>query len=236
MSEFTLEAQLREDLGKGASRRLRREEKIPAVVYGGKQPAQSLTLDHHKVFHASENEAFYSSILTLNIAGKAEQVVLKDIQRHPYKPKIAHLDFVRVAKDEKLVRAVPLHTKGDEVALGVKEGGIVNRIITQVEVVCYPKDLPEFVEVDISGLGMDESIHLSQLVLPKGVELHVEVSDSAHDAGVVSIHKPKIVEEPVVEEEEIEGEGEGEVAEEGQAAEGEQAEGGENKAADKTGE
>lgn len=213
MSDFNLEAQVRQDVGKGASRRLRREEKVPAIIYGGKNAPQNLVLDHNKVLHASQHEAFYSSILQLSVDGQTESVVLKAIQRHAYKPKITHLDFLRVDKDAQITMSVPLHFVGEDKAAGVKAGGIVNHLITQIEISCLPKDLPEYIEVDVSGLQLDASIHLSELALPKAVKLTVDISDAAHDAGVVSIHMPKKVEEP---------EAEGEAAE-GEAAEGESA-------------
>jgi len=195
---FELEAVVRHDMGKGASRRLRREEKVPGVVYGGGKEAVSLTLEHNKASKALENEAFYSHILTLKIAGNAERVILKAVQRHPFKPRIQHLDFQRVRADEKLHMHVPLHFRGGESAQGVKDGGLVSHIMSDVEVSCFPDDLPEFLELDISDMQLNQIKHLSEIPLPKGVELVALLHNN--DQPVVSIHIPRVEEEPVVEE------------------------------------
>ena len=216
--DFNINAEVRDDLGKGASRRLRRQGKIPAVVYGAGKDAQSLTLDHADFAHHLEHEAFYSHILTLTVDGKGEQVVLKDLQRHPAKPFINHADFLRVSAKEKLRMSVPLHFLGEDVAPGVKiGGGMVSHNITEVEVSCLPKDLPEYLEVDMSEVELEQSVHLSDIPLPKGVEL-VELSHGAeHDQAVAAIHKTRGSMEEVeetteaaAEEAPAEGEGEGE--------------------------
>lgn len=194
---FELDASLRDDKGKGASRRLRREDKVPAILYGAGEDAKSLILDHKKLLLALEHESFYSRILTLHINGKAEKVVLKNIQRHPFKPRIAHMDFLRIKADQKLHMSIPLHFIGEANAVGVKEGGIISHLLSDVEVSCLPADLPEYIEVDVSGLALNETIHLSQLQLPKNVEL-VALSRGdaeAHDLPVVSIHIPRAAEE-----------------------------------------
>lgn len=195
---FDVEAVVRQDMGKGASRRLRHEEKVPAVVYGAGKPAVSLTLEHKNISKSLSAEAFYSHILTLKTNGSSERVILKDVQRHPYKPRILHVDFQRVRADEKLHMHVPLHFIGAEEAPGVKEGGIVSHILSDVEVSCLPDNLPEFIEVDITTLALNNILHLSNLTLPKGVELVALNHDD--DKAVVSIHMPRIEEEPVVEE------------------------------------
>jgi large subunit ribosomal protein L25 len=194
--KFELDAEVRTDIGKGASRRLRHTNKVPAVVYGAEQAAASLTLDHNKVITALSHEAFYSHILTLNIAGKSEQVILKDIQRDPAKPRIHHMDFLRIRADQKLHMHIPLHFIGEAKAPGVAEGGVVYHTMSDVEISCLPANLPEYIEVDVSTLGMDETLHLSDLKLPKGVEL-VALSHGVegHDLSVVSIHKPRGMEE-----------------------------------------
>jgi len=199
---FELEASVRQDLGKGASRRLRRDNKVPAVIYGGGGEPVSLVMAHNKVMHSLENEAFYSHILTVTIDGKAEKAVLKDLQRHPYKPAILHLDLLRVNESEKLRMHVPLHFTGEDVAPGVKSGGgSVSHLINDVEIDCLPKDLPEFIEADVSTLGVNETLHLSNLKLPKGVELVQLQHGPEHDLPVVSIHLPRgSHEEDVVEE------------------------------------
>jgi large subunit ribosomal protein L25 len=190
--DFNIIAEVRNDLGKGASRRLRHQGKIPAVVYGGNKDPLSLTVDHDDLYHQLEREAFYSHILTLTIDGKGEKVVLKDLQRHPSKPFVTHADFLRVSAKEKIRMQVPLHFLGEEVAPGVKiGGGMISHNITEVEVSCLPGDLPEFIEVDLSELQMEQSVHLSDIILPEGIEL-VELSHGAeHDQAVAAIHKTR---------------------------------------------
>lgn len=199
-TKFEIEAKLREDVGKGASRRLRFADKVPAVIYGADVPAQSLVLDHNKLALALSHEAFYSHILTLKIGKKTEQVILKDLQRHPAKPRIAHIDFQRVRADQKLKRNIPLHFLGEEKAPGAKAGGIFTHAMTDVEVSCLPANLPQYIEVDVSNLELNEAVHLSQLKIPKGVELTAfahGVED--HDQAVISIQMPRIIEEVVAE-------------------------------------
>lgn len=235
MSEFNLQAQLRSDTGTSAMRRARRlDDAVPAIVYGGDNEPQMLNLSQKMVLHALENEAFYSSILTLDIDGKKQKVVLKDIQRHPYKPRVLHMDFFRVSATEKLTMTIPLHFVGQEEAPGAIEGGVVSHQISEVEVRCLPADLPEFIEVNISHLRMNDIFHMSQIKLPKGVEL-VEAAaikeDATHDHAVVSIHPPR--KEPTPEELEAEeaaaAEAEGEEgAEEAEGEEGKSEESGES--------
>lgn len=188
-ANFNLNAELRSDMGKGASRRLRREGKIPAILYGTGGEPVSLTMEHNQLIHSLENEAFYSHILTITIDGKDEQAVLKDLQRHPYKPAVLHADFMRVSATEKLRMHVPLHFIGEDVAPGVKQGGgVVSHLINDVEVSCLAKDLPEFIEVDVSAIELNATVHMSDLVLPKGVELVELTHGDDHDQPVVSIH------------------------------------------------
>ena len=217
-----LEAELRTDMGKGASRRLRRlDNKVPAVVYGGNKDAISIHLPHHKVQKALETESIYSSVFDLKIGSKTEHVILKDLQRHPYKPIILHMDLQRVSPKDVLVKMIPLHFLNEDKCPGVEAGGMVNHTMAQVEVKCQVKDLPEFIEVDLADMNLDDVLHLSQLKLPKGVKLAIE-AEGSHDHQVVSIHENKIVvEEEVVAEEELEAEIEeaGEIAGE-EAAEG----------------
>ncbi|MBS0359298.1 MAG: 50S ribosomal protein L25/general stress protein Ctc [Proteobacteria bacterium] len=196
---FELTAEVRHQVGKGASRRLRRESnKVPGIIYGaGKEPTL-LSFEHHKVLKVIESEAFFSSILTIDVDGTKEQAVLKDMQRHPFKPRVLHLDFLRINSSEKLTMHIPLHFIGEDIAPGVKkDGGIVNHIMTDLEIKCLPADLPEYISVDISGLELDGTIHLSQVKLPKGVELATPIEDPEHDVGVVSIHMPRAVEEEI---------------------------------------
>lgn len=219
MSDIILEAEARSDIGRGASRRLRRlENKIPAIVYGSGKKPQNIHLAHNKVIKALENEAIYSSVFTLHIDSKKERVILKDLQRHPYKPVILHMDLQRVSDKDVLVKHVPLHFINEEKAPGIKDGGIITHTMTQVEVRCQAKYLPEFIEVDMSQLGLDEVIHLADLKLGEHVTLTVDAQDHTHNLPVVSIHLPRVVveEEPAVEEELAEGEGAEAAAHEGE--------------------
>ena len=222
MSEdFDLIADIREDQGKGASRRLRRDGKVPAIIYGAGRPARSLTFDHNKVLHALENESFYSSVLNIKVGDKSQAAIVKDIQRHPAKRLVMHMDFQRIVEDQVIKMNVPIHLIGAEDAVGVRQGGgSVSHLRTEVEVVCLPKDLPEYFEVDITELELDAMLHLSDIKLPEGVEIPELAQGPEHDHAIVSIHVIKVAPiEEEVEEEAVEGE---EVAE-GEAAEGEEA-------------
>ncbi|KTD06054.1 50S ribosomal protein L25 [Legionella gratiana] len=193
MSNILLEAQTRTDMGKGASRRLRRlENKVPAVIYGGEKHPLSIHFQHNKVIKALETESIYSSVFDITVDGKVEHVILKALQRHPYKPVVMHMDLQRVSKTDVLVKLVPIHFINEEKAPGIKAGGMINHTMTQVEVRCQAKDLPEFISVDMSEVEVDDIVHLSHLKLPKGVQLTVDVTDGSHDAPVVSIHMPKV--------------------------------------------
>ncbi|KTD40143.1 50S ribosomal protein L25/general stress protein Ctc [Legionella parisiensis] len=193
MSNVLLEAQTRTDMGKGASRRLRRlENKVPAVIYGGDKKPMSIHFQHNKVIKALETESIYSSVFDITVDGKVEHVILKALQRHPYKPVVMHMDLQRVSKTDVLVKLVPIHFINEDKAPGIKAGGIINHTMTQVEIRCQAKDLPEFIAVDMSDVKMDDIIHLSHLKLPKGVKLTVDVTDGSHDAPVVSIHMARV--------------------------------------------
>lgn len=196
--KYELSANHRLHLGKGASRRMRRmANEIPAVVYGaGKAPA-AITLSGHQLNNALKHEGFYSHILTLKLGNGSEKVVLKDLHRHPSKPQILHADFLRVSATEKLYMQIPLHFLNEDSAPGVKlEGGKVSRLMNEVEVSCFPADLPEFIEVDLAALNLNESIHLSALQAPKGVEFVALAHGD--DRAVVNIHTITVVEEPEV--------------------------------------
>ena len=193
-STFELNAIVRDDKGKGASRRLRHANLIPAILYGAHKEAATLALQHHEVKKALQNEAFYSHILTLHLPSGSEKVVLKDMQRHPYKPIIMHMDFQRVDEKAKIYMRVPLHFLGEEIAPGVKtNGGIVSHLMNDVEVACLPSALPEFIEVDLSKLDVGDAVHLSELKLPEGVELVILAH--GHDEPVANIHMPRAAEE-----------------------------------------
>lgn len=189
---FELNAEVRVDMGKGASRRLRHANRVPAIMYGGDKEPVALTLVHHELEKHLEHEAFYSHILTLKVGGDKEKVILRDVQRHPSKPFVMHVDFLRVSATEKLRMNVPLHFINEDIAIGVKqEGGAISHNLTDVEVSCLGSDLPEYIEVDLAELKLGESVHLSDLKLPKGVEL-VELSHGdEHDQPVASIHKTR---------------------------------------------
>ena len=185
---FNLDASARTDLGKGASRRLRREEKLPGIIYGGEEAPVSITLDHNKVNNAADFEAFYSHVLTLNVDGKATEVLVKDMQRHPYKPKIMHIDFQRVVAGQDVHTNVPLHFVNEEKSAAVKAGGIAEHHVTEIEVTCLPKDLPEFIEVDMAAVEMGQTLHLSDLTLPAGVaSVELAKDDETHDLAVVTV-------------------------------------------------
>jgi len=192
MNQFELVAEKREDVGKGASRRLRHADKIPGIVYGADKEPTMLTLDHNVVMHSLENEAFYSSILTLNIGKDSEKVVLKDLQRHPYKNRLMHIDLLRINENEALTMRVPLHFINEEKAKGVKEGGgVISHTLTEVDVVCLPKDLPEYIEVDMLEVTLDQTVHVSDLVLPEGVQLYSLLHGGDASLSVAAIHAPK---------------------------------------------
>jgi len=202
---FELSAEVRTDMGKGASRRLRRTETVPAIIYGGGSDPQMISLAHKEIKRHLENEAFYSHVLTLNLAGKPEKVILRDLQRHPYKPVILHADFLRVDNKTRLTMNVPLHFINEEVSVGVKQqGGLIAHLASDVEVSCLASDLPEFIEVDLIDLELGGSIHLSQLKLPKGVDVVALSHGPDHDLAIVSINKPRGASE---ESSEAEGEG-----------------------------
>ncbi|MCX7627116.1 MAG: 50S ribosomal protein L25/general stress protein Ctc [Methylophilaceae bacterium] len=183
-------ANKRDAKGSGASRRLRRAGKVPGIVYGAGKDAICIELDHKALFMQFRHEAFHSSILTLNLDGKKEQVLLRDYQMHPVRSEILHVDFQRVSANQKIHVKVPLHFVNADIAPGVKLAhGIVTHIMTEAEVSCLPKDLPEFIEVDLSNLQAGHSIHLSEIKLPKGVEF-VQLAHG-DDAAVVSIPMPR---------------------------------------------
>ncbi len=191
-----LNATLRTDQGKGASRRLRLANVLPAIVYGSGKDPVSITLQQKDVQYRLPDESFYSQVLSLNIEGKAEDVLIRDIQHHPYKMEVMHMDFIRIDAKKVVHVFSQLHFSGDEVAPGVKtEDGVVNHIITEVEVECLPKDIPEFIAVDLSEMHVGDIIHLSDLKLPEGVEVLALKQGEEHDTAVVGMHIRKVVEE-----------------------------------------
>ena len=224
--DFDLIADIREDQGKGASRRLRHQGKVPAIIYGAGRPPRALVFDHNRVIQQLENEVFYSSILNIKVGEKSQAAILKDVQRHPARPQVMHMDFQRIVEDEEIKMLVPIHFLGEDVAPGVKQGGgKPQHLITEVEIVCLPKHLPEFLDIDVSELELDDMLKLSDIQLPEGVSIPALAQGEEADRGVVSIH---IIKEVVIEEEEelepgeVPVEGEEVEGEEGEAAEGEE--------------
>ena len=186
---FTLDAEVRTDLGKGASRRLRHANKVPAILYGeGKDPI-SLTLEHKNVLRAQQEEAFYSHVLTLNVDGKPVECLIKDMQRHPFKNIIMHLDFIRIDAKHAIHTNAPIHFLNEENV--VKLGASVAHHITEIAISCLPKDLPEFVEVDLADLEVGQTLHLSDIKLPKGVTSDELAKGEAHDQAVVTANAAK---------------------------------------------
>ena len=186
MSEHKISATGREAAGKGASRRLRRAASIPAVLYGGDAAPQSIQLDHEKTWLASQNEWFYSSILDMDLDGKVQKVLLRGMQRHPYKQIIMHLDFQRVDENQALRAKVPLHFLNQEKSPAGKTAGVlILHELNEIEVSCLPKNLPEFVEIDLSALAIGDIVHLSEIKLPAGVEIPELKLGKEHDVAVV---------------------------------------------------
>ena len=219
---ITVNATLREDQGKGASRRLRKQEKVPGIIYGGTKGPVMLSLSIHEITHLTENEDTFTSILDLVIDKNKEPVVVKNLQRHPAKNTVAHVDFLRVDAKHALITTTPLHFIGEEENEALRVGLVLNQFVVSVEISCLPKDLPHGIDVDVSSLALGEHLSLTDLVLPEGVTItslqHEDVE--AHDQTVCSVTEPKIIIEEEIEEE-VDGELEGEEGAEGvEGAEG----------------
>ena len=215
-TEHKLSASGRKDEGKGASRRLRHAAQIPAIVYGGDAKPQSIQLEHEKTWLASQNDWFYSSIITLDVDGTPQQVLLRDMQRHPYRQLIMHLDFQRVNANEAIRVSVPLHFLNIDTSPAGKTVDVaVTSEMNEVEVTCLPKDLPEFIEVDLGNIAVGDTVHLSDVKFPEGVSPTLKIDDEHNPAVAVA----RFVKEEVEEEVAVEGE------EAAEGAEGEQAEG-----------
>ena len=207
--EFNLIAEMRDDQGKGASRRLRRQGKVPAVIYGAGRDPRNLMFDHNKVLRQLEDPSFYSSILNIKVGEKSRAAIVKDIQRHPSKKQIIHIDLQRIVEDEQIKMQIPIHYLGEEDAVGVKiGGGTVTKIMTELEISCLPKDLPEFLEVDISDLELDQMLNVSDISLPEGVEISDIMKEQ--DQAIVSIQEIKEIIEEEIEDEDSESDGESE--------------------------
>tara|TARA_B100001057_G_scaffold76213_2_gene70930 strand:- start:9159 stop:9878 length:720 start_codon:yes stop_codon:yes gene_type:complete len=205
--EFNLIAEMRDDQGKGASRRLRRQGKVPAIIYGAGREPRSLMFDHNKVLQQLEDPSFYSSILNIKVGDKSRAAVVKDIQRHPAKQRILHIDLQRIVEDEKIKMQIPIHYLGEEEAVGVKlGGGTVSKLMTELEISCLPKDLPEFLEVDISELELDQMLNVSDIKLPEGTEITELLIEQ--NPAIVSIQEIKEIIEEDIEGEDSEGDAE----------------------------
>ncbi len=168
---YDIDATLRAEAGKGASRRLRSSGLVPGIVYGGHKDPSLIVVNHNDLVRRLEHEAFYSHVLTLKVEGKSESVVLKDLQRHPAKPFVTHVDFLRISAEETIRMQVPLHFINEDTCPGVKMGGTASHNMNEIEIICLPKDLPEFLTVDMTGLEIGQTIHINELVMPEGVEL-----------------------------------------------------------------
>lgn len=192
-NEFLLNAEVRTSpTGRGGSRRLRHAEKVPAIMYGAGHEPMMLEITHKELARKLENDAFYSHILTLKIGGKDHKAVLRDLQRHPARNKLIHADFQSVSDTQRITIHVPLHFIGAELSQGVKtQGGVVSHLMNSVEVRCLAKDLPEFIQVDMSGLSLHQSIHLSDLKVATGVQILALIQGADHDLPVASVHAPQ---------------------------------------------
>ncbi len=184
--KFEISAAKRDAQGTGSSRRLRRMGKVPAIVYGGAEGPVNIELDHKDLFQNLRNEKFHASILTLEVAGAKQEVLLRAVNMHPFKLQVQHVDFQRVSKDKKIHMKVPLHFVNAEKSPGVKDqGGIASHVLNELDIVCFPDDLPEFIEVDLSNLTVGHSLHARELALPKGVELSLHKAENPVVATVV---------------------------------------------------
>jgi large subunit ribosomal protein L25 len=184
--KFEISAQKREAQGTGASRRLRRMGRVPGVLYGGAEGPVNIEIDHKALFQSLRNEKFHASILTLDLAGAKQQVLLRAVNMHPFKLRVQHVDFQRVSKDKKIHMKVPLHFVNADKSPGVKEqGGIASHVLNELDITCFPDDLPEFIEVDLGGLSVGHSLHVRDLQLPKGVELSLHRDENPVVATVV---------------------------------------------------
>ncbi len=205
MEKFVIVAEPRESFGKKASRRLRRQGKVPAIVYGGGvADALPIIMNHDDLAHHLEVDAFYSHVLELQVGKTRERVVLKDLQRHAYQPRLLHVDLQRVKEDEKITLRVPLHFVNEASCVGVKQsGGVISRVINELEVSCLPKDLPEYIEVDMADIEVGGGIHLADLKMPAGVEIAALIHGGDASQVVATVHLPKVVAEEEEEEEEV---------------------------------
>lgn len=199
--DFVINAEKRDRKGTSSSRNIRREGFVPGIIYGAGKKEQTISLQKHEIAKNLEQDAFYSQVLDISLEGKKEQVILRDIQRHPAKREILHMDFQRVKADQKINVTIPLNFVNEDVAPGVKvDGGIISHLMTEIEIICLPADIPENITVDLIDLQIDQPMHLSELKLPNGVEItQMQHSGEESDAAIVVIHKAKVVVEEEVE-------------------------------------
>lgn len=191
-SVFEFVAKSRDKSGKSAAKAVRRQGDVPAVIYGGNLAPQMLVLEHNEIVKHLVHEAVYSHVLDVVVDGKTEKAVLKGIQRHPAKSKILHMDFMRVNESDKIKVRVPFHFVNEATSVGVKKGGVAAHAMTDVEVICLSSALPEFIAVDLANVDVGQSVHLSDLVLPAGVEVFELTHGADHDLPVVSIMASKV--------------------------------------------
>ncbi|MDE0310291.1 MAG: 50S ribosomal protein L25/general stress protein Ctc [Acidiferrobacterales bacterium] len=217
-TNFTLDLTPRDEFGSSSSRRLRRAGQVPVVVYGAGKSNAHFTTDHNALIHSLDTEAFHSAIIDITESGKTQSAILREVQMHPYKTQILHIDLQRVRATEQISIRVPLHFDGDDVAPGVKTfGGIFSRLINDVEILCLPKDLPEYLAVDVSELELNQAVHISDIVLPEGVELSTAYQDS-DDFAIASVTPPRVTVDDLDEDGEEEIDLEGEPTEEAEAS------------------
>lgn len=211
--ELSIQAQERKPGGNREARRLRQVQRVPAVLYGGDKAPQHLSIEHKQLMKASENENFYSQVINIHINGKAEKVVLKELQRHPFKPLFMHADFLRIRADVKITMRIPIHYTNTETCKGVKQqGGVLSYDLAELDITCLPQNLPAFIEVDVQKMELNDILHLSDIKLPSGVEavslLQDKEGEHDHDLPVVRIVQPRIAAEEEEEEERLAAEAE----------------------------
>lgn len=224
MADYELQAEPRSEQGRGAVRRLRRDGQVPAILYGAQKDPLAIKLAENRLRRQLSNEAFFSHVLTVKVEGREEKAVIKALHRHPATERVLHLDLLRVSETQRLTMLVPIHFENEESSRGRKAGGVVSHHMTEVEIVCLPKDLPEYLAVDMQEMEIGDSLHLSQVPLPEGVEVPALAHGPEHDQPVVSIQVTRDID--------VEDEEEGEDAETPEAADeesGEEADGGDGK-------
>lgn len=224
---FELTAEARDDLGRGGSRRLRRRGRIPAIVYGGGRDPRAISLGQNELVHEMDREGFFTNILTIRLGKDSQSVVVKAVQRHPARPQVLHVDFLRIVADQEITLNVPIRVVGEEESVGIKEGGVVERLLSDVEITCLPRHLPDFLEIDVSELEINQLLHLSDIVLPEGVSS--VALDHDQDQAIVAINPPRREEIDEVPEMELE---EGEVPPDEVPTTDEQDEGGDDASGD----